>query len=180
VLLSHELVQFLERVEAVLAERSAHVYLLTVRVDQLEFIFFEQRILLRSEAFHGERSVLEERVQGDLERVVDNMADNCVMVLVVESNVWVIIHFEQPKSEVFVDHEVVSKELEAMPSLLLVKISLPRQNGVNHYISHLRKKMVFNRHFQVWELLIEVLLELVKQDGVALLMLAIRLLVLAL
>jgi hypothetical protein len=78
----------------------------------------------------------------------------------------IIIYFKQPQTEVFIDQEVVTQELEAKLSLLLVELRLDREDSVDYNISHLGKKMIFDAYSQVWELIIKKVLKLFERNSV--------------
>lgn len=72
------------------------------------------------------------------------MPQQIVLLLVLESEVGVVVHLQEPESEVFIDQEVKSKQLEAELALFLVQELFSGENTVDYDVLHPRDYMVLN------------------------------------
>lgn len=112
-------------------------------------------------------------VQSQIEEVINHLRQHPFDVLVRYPQVRVGVHLDEPHPEVLIYQKVKAEELEAIFALVRVQRLLCRHEHIEHQIHNPLDNVLLYVNLVLREGLIQILLECLEADGVAILVFAI-------
>jgi hypothetical protein len=112
-------------------------------------------------------------VQCQIKEVINHLRQHPFDVLVRYPQVGVRVHLYEPHPEVLIYQKVKAKELEAILALMGVQRLLCRHVHIEHQIHNPLDNVLLDVNLVLGEGLIQILLECLEADGVAIFVLAI-------
>lgn len=88
--------------------------------------------------------VTEQWTHSDVKQVAEHVLEQDVLLIVLITQKRIVVDFEEPSSEVFVNQKVVTEKLPAELSLFLVDLIFDGKYRVNGDVFHGWKHVLFN------------------------------------
>jgi hypothetical protein len=111
-----------------------------------------------------------DRVNYYLKQIIHHLWKQISYEVIRNAKVWIGIDLYQPQSEVLVNQEVITKQLEAVLSPVWIELVLSSLKRVYYQIFHPWNEVLFDTEMVLWIILIKKALQYVETYGVTFLM----------
>ena len=111
--------------------------------------------------------VSQKRTYCNVEQVAEHALQQDVLLIVLVAQERIVVDLKEPRSEIFVDQEVVAKKLPTIFSLFLINLIFDCKDSVNADVLHRWKHVLLNVDAMLRILLVQKLLKFLKRNGVS-------------